>query len=234
MRSLAIYLAIPMCLASCMKYQFATVSSDMIENEVNEHILENDSVQIKYTFHGENCPVKILIRNKLDVPLYVNWKQSALILNGQSYAYWNDRATFNATVNGSEVDLTSQLSSTNATVNGEIIRQESIVFIPPGSFNQTELITVQDDFFRLSGRKKDHREKIYIQELPVFGFQYEYSKEDSPLQYRSFLTLSTDPLFSHVSTYENEFWVSEMFETTIPPNTYFKEKGNHNKFYTRK
>jgi hypothetical protein len=68
--------------------------------------------------------------------------------------------------------------------------------------------------------------------MPAYGFRYDYFIEDSPLKYRSFLTVSTHPLFSDVSTYESEFWVSEVFETTISPRKYFKDPENIKKFFT--
>lgn len=236
MRSIVtvLLLVIQIWVTGCMKYQFATVSSDMAQNPMNEHVLENDTLVIKYTFHGADCPVKVLIHNKLDVPLYVDWKRSALILNGQSYGYWNDKASLRATSTGSQIQWTSAVSAAQSTITGEITRDESVGFIPPRSFKQTDLTTVQGAFVKLTGDRKDHRDVVVIADMPVSGLQYEYFREESPLTYRSYLTVSSDPSFRNSSAYENEFWVSEIFETMVPPKTYFKDPNNRNKFYRSK
>jgi hypothetical protein len=236
MRTLIVvlFLVIQVWLTGCAKYQYAAVSSNMKENARNEHILENDTLMIKYVFNGQNCPVTVSIQNKLDIPLYVDWKRSAVMLNDQSYSYWNDKATIRGTTDGAEIQLTSVVSSAHSSFTGEIVRDESVSFIPPRSFKETSMISIQDDFFELPGKKGEHREELIIGDSPVYGFLYEFFKEESPLYYRSYLTLSTSSSFTNPVTYENEFWVSEVFETTSRPERYFQDKENINKFYTTK
>lgn len=58
--------------------------------------------------------------------------------------------------------------------------------------------------------------------------------EDSPLRYRSYLTVSTDPHFAHPRIYENEFWVSDLFETLTSPKTFRRDRNNQSKYYVSK
>src|SRR5688500_275491 len=121
-----VILLVPLFLTSCLRYQFDTISSNLKENEMNNHVLENDTLIIKHAFQGENCPVQISIQNKLDVPLFVDWKRSAVIINDQSYSYWLDKATFKANVHSSQIEWTSVLSSSYSTVTGEISKNETV------------------------------------------------------------------------------------------------------------
>lgn len=221
-------------MASCVKYQFATVSSNMKTSEMNEHIIENDTVLIKYTFPGENCPVRITIHNKLNIPLFIDWKRSAVVVDNESFSYWSDKADLQGTAQGLEVSWTPTGSTATTTFSGQITRSESVSFLPPASFKQIQPVTIRKAFFELAGSKSDHAENFNIGALPVYGFYYDFQPEESPMKYRSFLTLSTDPSFNQVITIENEFWVSEVFETTTPPSTYFRDTENFNKFYTKR
>ncbi len=229
-----LFIAIPVWLTGCTKYQFGMIASDMKENVSNEHVLENDTLMIKYRFHGENCLVTIAIQNKLDIPLYVDWKRSAVVMNGESHTYWNDKAIIHGTVHGTGIEATPLASSDDATFIGEMIRDESVSFVPPRSFKETSMITIQKEFLRLPGNKADHREEYIIEGTPVDGLHYDFFREESPFVYRSFLTLSTSPTFSNHFTYENEFWLSEVFQTTTGPKRYFRDNQNINHYYTSK
>jgi hypothetical protein len=42
---------------------------------------ENDTVMIKFSFAGENFPITLTVYNKLDLPLYIDWSRSVVIIN---------------------------------------------------------------------------------------------------------------------------------------------------------
>src|SRR5215831_12435682 len=73
---------------SCSVYQYGTIGSTGLHlNEKNEFVAENDSLRIQYNFSGEDAPVKLMIWNKLDKPIYVDWQHSALVVNNKSISY---------------------------------------------------------------------------------------------------------------------------------------------------
>lgn len=216
-----------------MKYQYATVSGSMKKNDQREFIIENDSLTIKYTFNGINCPVNISIFNKLDIPLYIDWKRSSLILNDENESYWNDVEGIKVTQRGHEIKWTPTVSTTQSTITGEITRDEPISFIPPHSIKQRKAIEVNPEF-RLTEPKKSHRIKIPIENGTTTGLQYQYIKDNSPLCFRSFITLSTAPSFAQSFTHESEFWVDEIIQTSLTPKDYMKDKTKADKFYKSK
>ena len=75
-------------LSGCSRYQYVYINSDLAHDEKKVYYAENDSVKISYKFEGLNCPVSIGIFNKLPVPLYVDWKRSAVIVDSLLISYW--------------------------------------------------------------------------------------------------------------------------------------------------
>jgi hypothetical protein len=225
--------AAPLFLSSCMKYQYATLSSDLPENHVSEFVHESDSVKISYSFDGENCPVRISIENKLDVPLYIDWKRSAVIFKDQSYSYWKDKAILNATSNGSEIQWTPIVSTSNATISGDITRDEAVSFIPPRALKHASMLKLTPKFLDLPEASDAYRSKIATEQGPVASTEYKYSQGDSPMKYRSYLTLATDPAFLRPFTFENQFWVSEVTETMANPKS-LKHNQKSNQFFNKK
>jgi hypothetical protein len=70
-----------MFLSGCSQYQYVFVKSRLSQNENKEYFTENDTLQIKYTFKGENFPITLTIYNKLNQPLYIDWSRSVVVIN---------------------------------------------------------------------------------------------------------------------------------------------------------
>ena len=72
-----------LALSGCTEYQYVTVNSNLKKNENKEFSVENDTVAIKYKFSGENFQLSQTIFNKLQVPLYIDWLRTNIIVNGK-------------------------------------------------------------------------------------------------------------------------------------------------------
>jgi len=73
-------------LAGCSRYQYMYVSSHLDQNDKKEFIVENDTVQIKYSFTGENFPLTITLYNKLSQPIYIDLERSTVVMNNMQIA----------------------------------------------------------------------------------------------------------------------------------------------------
>ena len=73
-------------LAGCSRYQYMYVSSHLDQNDKKEFIVENDTVQIKYSFTGENFPLTITLYNKLRQPIYIDLERSTVVMNNMQIA----------------------------------------------------------------------------------------------------------------------------------------------------
>jgi len=67
--------------SGCSQYQYISMNSNLKQNDNREYISENDTVQTKYIFAGRDCPMRVKIYNKLQIPLYIDWSRSALIID---------------------------------------------------------------------------------------------------------------------------------------------------------
>ncbi|GHN01203.1 hypothetical protein WSM22_26920 [Cytophagales bacterium WSM2-2] len=180
-------------------------------------IIENDSVEVSYSFKGENCPVRIQVSNKLNTPLYVDWKKSALILNNERFSFWEDKATLNASSWGYEIHWTKNTSTTGSTTTGELVRAEQISFIPPHSFITATPLTAKSSFFELPPATKDQQVNLEGSGQTMTGKKYSFSKENSPMKFRNYLTLAGDEKFEYSFHFDNEFWVSDIISTLAAP-----------------
>ncbi len=219
-------------ITGCTKYQYATVSSEFYSSATKGHIIENDTLALTYKFAGEGGPVQITLQNKLNKPLYIDWRKSAIIINGVSITYWQDKSILDGSLNGANIQLTDEFSQSFSTISGKITRPESSTFIPPQSSITNSFRILKNSFFTLEGDKKSHRQNVYTSGGRVNSLVYEYTKENSPLLARSFLTLSTDPSFHQSFTLDHPFWISKVVQTSANPTVYLD--SNVSQFHTEK
>ena len=66
---------------SCVRYQFISIGSNLKETANKEYLMEDDTVSLKYSFSGEDFPITLTVFNKLQQPLYFDWKSSVVIMN---------------------------------------------------------------------------------------------------------------------------------------------------------
>jgi hypothetical protein len=199
-----------------MTYQYATISSSIDEGNADLLSTETDTLKIAYDFRGEKGPVKISIYNKLDVPLYVDWSKSALIVENIRTLYWNKKSIINAEVTTSRYQ--SGVSRTS-TLEGTLINQEAVSFIPPKSWTKEYTLNLNPDFFTVSSFTE--KDKVNGQVVKSASF----TKENSPLRFRSFLTLSSTPDFKSPRYFDHNFWISEISQTSAGPR-YFDLKDD--------
>lgn len=211
----------------CATYQYATVCSSLNNQNSENFFAENDTAKIAYEFSGENGPVKISIYNKLQIPLYIDWSQSALIVNNNRESYGNKNSSIHAELNGTE---TRWMYSTtqNGTLQGSITTHEASGFIPPQAWARESQLTLKSDFFEFptqtTGKEMKRVNGVIVKSLS-------YSREESPFSFRSYITLSTRADLSSPIHFDHEFWVSEIAQTQSAPKNF---PHLINRFYIKK
>jgi len=208
-------------LFGCSKHQFVFVEGQQDYSYTNDFVIENDSVTIRYDFSGPNIPVNIKIFNKSQKPIYVDWKKSVAIIDGKRYNYWNDNITF-------EHSGSSFHGFTNSSFYGEgvLIKDERISFIPPNAFIETTRIMLQTVLFENLPLHNRQRLSFETEYGPVQAKKYTFSEVNSPLIFRSILTLSAKESFNDETHFETDFWVSEIVES--PKNLLLLHQTNQN------
>ena len=194
-------------LSSCVSYKIVTVSSDS-EDLKNNLVFENDTIRINYNFWGKNGLASFDIYNKLNIPIYLDWKKSAFIPNDKMMSYWQDETNTSSSTLYSSYDYWGIFSG-KANTKSKSIRQERIGVILPNSIittNKYSLIPMNTT-------------------LPIQN----YNLTSTPLRFRNYLVVSTSEQFDkNVFYVDNSFFVSSVMKTK---ESKYKSAKSNNTFF---
>ena len=211
--------------ASCYSYQYFTLKSDrLVENTMREYVLENDTVKIIYNFNGKDCPVTLSFYNKTSKPLIIDWKKSAIIVNDTATSYYSNVYALNATESGSGIHRVY-----SGSIYGNIYGNEEIAFIPPNS-------AITRTPFKASAKPVDiiefnpQKRIDTINQLPIKFQEKEFGKQNTPFQFRSYLTLKFQGEDKEFYI-DNAFYVTSVKFTKASPELINDASGNT--FYIR-
>lgn len=215
---------------ACTQYQFMTVESNIYNQDNQQFVWENDSVRICYSFAGANCPLNIMIYNKLQQPLFVDWQKSAIIYgDGSSFSLWNNRSDIQTQSVSAGVQV-GNIGISNTTTTGAITREPQIKFIPPSSHISYSPVCIRSALITpLDPRLKQRVEFGGPDDGKVD--MYSYTIDNSPFYFRCYLSLSTSDNFAQSIYVDQPFWVSKIIETKHGPNYFLK---SDNQFYVSK
>ena len=228
-------------LSACSKYQIHTLSSLKTpkDEQTGDFIIKNDTLEMVYKFNGENGPLEVQIKNKLDEPLYVNWKKSALIIGDKAFSYSGNKIGLNAEYNGtSGTGLSlSDLQVQSGKITGTATLPEEIAFIPPHAKIEKKLLSVTTGLIPFVS---DSLKKIRVSqangETSYVVKASRFSRENSPLVFKSYITLYLEKDKNlQILPYENEFYISQSVLTgRKPKSTEFYKANRSDVFYNYK
>lgn len=210
-------------MSSCIKYQYLTVNSNLSRKDNKAFVLETDSVQISYQFNGTNGPVQIEVLNKTSHPLYLDWSKSAIVVNGEVHPYWRNESSISAVADGTTIATDRRTTYSSQTISGKLTRPARTDFIPPNSKLKRAPVALSPDFFDHPPSSQNKRTEGKGALVVVI---YEYDSSNSPLQFRSYLTISRQSDFRTVSTFDHAFWISSVHRADHPLNKRFADECN--------
>ncbi|MBO9632527.1 MAG: hypothetical protein J7578_05370 [Chitinophagaceae bacterium] len=207
---------------SCRQYQYITINSNNLKQEDKagrDFVIENDSLQIVYNFKGKDAPVNIRITNKLDRPIAIDWKRSALIVNDQAVSYMPDKLITTGTASGSTLNWSKDWSTSYTSFSATTPLPVDWQMIPPKSFIVRTPMGVTNTFFKDKEKSSFVKtQKILSDGTPVYVREASFTEETSPLKFRSYLTVLTegdgriDPI-----VFEHSFYASKFTNSTMSP-----------------
>lgn len=235
-------------LSACSSYFYSSLSSsDPVGemNERNEFVQENDSVSITYSFNGENAPVKISIYNKLDEPLFVDWQRSALIVGDVSTSYFHENATIKGKTESHSTGEAYKLSrrytltdnSSSGSFSGEVQMPKGVESIPPKSRIESVMLELDNLSFKDIPNHEYEKQPFAKSNSELVSLRVrEYTEEDSPLRFRSYLALYTtypNGDKKEYRSFERSFYLSTLVKAgnVAPSNFLAIQKGDGNYFY---
>lgn len=233
MKLILLILFIITLFSSCQTYQYFTVTGSNIKQDSNYHfVAENDTLLMAYNLNGYNGPVKVSIYNKMDKPIYVNWKKSAIILEDKAISYYSPDQPLNGTINSTEWQSGNGVSSQSGSIQAIVKGQEGIEFIPPHSRKDKTALTLITGFIREI--PLDQMKRVYLdgdEQLPKVR-SMDFSKESSPVNFRSYLTFSISGNATDEFSFEHFFYVSHLFVSTLNPANIPSKQNKGDCFYT--
>jgi hypothetical protein len=234
-------------LSSCSSYYYSTLASNDRSgsyNVNNDFVIENDSVCIIYSFYGEDGPVSVIIQNKLDEPLFVDWERSALIVNGRATSYCKDAVPIEGVTESSSYGSTynwdrqygSVSSRSRGTFSGEMQVPKGIEFVPPRAQIESSDLTLNKLVFDIISR-----EELIDQRFAKADGSHarlkakKFRESNSPLQLRSFLAFFTggeNGRERHYSYYETSFYLSELVKAgNLAPSNFQAWRDESGNFF---
>ena len=238
MRPLALLVVCIAALSACSPTaQLVTLRGNNVKAAAEGLVLDNDSLTLRYNFSSERGQMAMTLVNKLDRPLYVDWKRSAFIIGQDKIDYWHDVAS---------VDLSTSTYGGRysrysiGSVNGTITKDDQVGFIPPKTrLDKRQFIVMPSGTLQLSGKPEIVQQQDYwhpTRKKPLLINVYNYAADQSPLQFRNYLTLSTDKDFKTEFIIDTKFWASDVrimpkdFITGVPVEQYNGTYSNPNPF----
>jgi len=194
--------------------------------EEDQWVFENDTVMLRYSFWSSGGSMSFVIYNKATKPIFINWKNSALILNDQKMHYWSDAVKFSGSSSGVSATKTTSVTdfdwawvtrsrseSAMATVtSGAMVKDEMITSLPPKSYIGFRRYQLLKDIVDVDSPNTDAR----LVSAPGKPGRTEtirmmrYNENSSPARYRNFLQLSFEEDMRTVFYIDNAFWLSEV------------------------
>lgn len=234
-QTLLLILAI-LFLSSCSTYRYFTIDSgDFPKNQRQELVWENDTLSVTYKFRGEGGLMTIAVFNKLNQPLYINWKKSALINDGQFVSLFNKTVIVSGTIETTNYAIDKQWTVGSSRLSASFDLPEGIDFLPPLTGLNNDLIHVADITWKNVLMPEDVRpEKLKNQEGIVTKFNriyFEYSK--SPIRFKTYLTLALGQTADQEFSVQHSFYAKEMIQTTTEPEMFSMYRKDGSQFFVR-
>ena len=234
-------------LSSCSSYYYSVLESNDTIGEKNgnrDFVIENDSVFISYCFYGEDAPISITVYNKMDEPLFVDWQRSALIIDDVATSYYQEKAPIQGQTESSysgdayrwnrNYSITDGYSS--GSFAGEIALPKGVSFIPPKSKVESTPLRLSNFPFDQIPKDQYTRQKFAKSNSSVVTVRVKkFTEEDTPLAFRSYLSLYTadqDNGKRKYSTFESSFYVSQLIKTgNVSPASFDAGKKQAGDFF---
>lgn len=189
-------------------------------NERNQYVFENDTLKITYDLWAEKGQLSFHIYNKLNVPVYIDWKRSSFVQNSEKLSYWIDKS-----VSKGITLYRYNWARGSARTMETTTKMERITFIAPQS-------NIDRNSFVLLINQISMPKDSKIENLEGKKAKYLlFSQERSPLIFRNFLTFSFTEDGGNSFYVDNGFYVDKVLETSS--TNVFKNFGDDNPQYVK-
>lgn len=223
---LAVFAAF-LLLSSCSStfYQVYKTEASGLSESNNTLVYENDDCKVIYDLWAENGRSGFVMYNKTDKDLYVMLPQTFFIKNGVTFDYFQNREFTNSQAIASSTGVSVGIgvnrvanvwgslynASKSVQESKDVARSASttvtyketpVICIPPHSSKVVSEYVILNRLIRNCEKDQMYPRK---KSVPI-----QFTKDDTPLNFKNRITYSFDKHGKESSCIENEFWISEL------------------------
>ncbi len=222
MRIITIILtSITLCTSCSTTYFYSTINTldpYTYKSSQGVFIQEGDSLDVTYSFFGENAPITIGIVNKTSRAVFIDWRKSGVVIDSVTSIF--AERPFHSQYNNDEINFTEYMNNPQAI---SYIRPYSKLEKQVMELTNFNFDKLDKTLFILQHTEADK----YGKNRQLKNIQY--TERDSPLLMRIYLSIfeessnAYDPLI-----FESDFYISELIQGSKHSGIQsFKEKhGN--------
>lgn len=208
----------------CTSYtnqQILKTISPQLEVRNGYYTFENDKVKLVYNLWADRGMFAFVLHNKLNEPLYINWEESALYLNGTNVDYRRSGPATNY-----DMDTMGQSVAYNFTWAERLLNTTLGAYSPP-----TEAITALQPKAMLAMAKyrlidldiymegADHEKACEGEQKTAKVMKRSYTVDNTPFAFSNYMLLSNTPTFEKTDTLLHDFWINEIIRSShFDPN----------------
>ena len=203
--------------SGCRQYQYISLEDHSNQPAPTSFVSENDTVKVTYNFTGYDCPVTITVYNKLKTPIYIDWSQSSVIVNGNRIALWSDNAVINGSTSSAQINWSKNISTSSGNFDGVMYKDEKVSFLPPHSYMRITRTHLRHSFFKDLNKSDSRDVTLATASGGESAKMYTFSNNNSPMKFRVFLSIATDKEFSNPLYMEKSFWAGAVTQSYNRP-----------------
>lgn len=189
-------------------------SSNLITD--NSFVYSDSLVRISYNFYSPNGPLRFKIQNTSNKPIFIDWKNSMSIgSNDKRLCYWKDESEIDVRTQGANVAFVPWISSNSGSMQGKIVKQERITFLPPKTEIEVSKFHLSSgDKLKMPANSETISDTInWNNSKKLTEIKHAtYNSDNSPLKFRNYITISTTEDFKTPIYFDFGFWISEIHE----------------------
>lgn len=239
MKYIFISILIVVGLSSCsiVQVMYTNPTSELIKEDNGQFYYEDDTIKILYSFWEENGIMAFSIFNKLNVPIYVDWKKSSFISYGVKSNYYSENEVVET--KGKSVNSPYLFKGTydwsrwyqgdvnTWQSNSVVLKDERIMFLPPKASTGKAKYKLTNGYANMDNaynKKVGDDKQIKVRVLDI-------DKDSTDFFFRNFITYSTKESFDNEYYINNEFYIRKVVE--VAPS-YLDGFARANRFYVKR
>lgn len=212
-------------LASCAPtQQVIQVSSNKVPIKDNHPTSENDALIVTYDFWNYKGQMKFTVYNKLDVPVYIDWKNAGFIVNDRGLHYYVDGSESHTT-GGNSFYYYYGWNSVGASKTTTVRTERVYTLLPHSKMTKVQYALFVGDLLSTPTLNKFKTEQG---RTTITGFSTDYTEQNTPEKFRNFFMYSTKEDMKDARQWDDEFYFSKVF--TVRRNSVPKLAA-YNRFY---